>query len=147
VITNIERADVAFKGGLASVHKYLRLRDFYKQMGSLAIFRRYSFFMGNDDQRLIVYLIPAVKSMVRAVIEAMVIVSGIIGASMVVIIFVSEIVIVIAVSVMAWRVGHRFTAKSDGETLGLRFVWSNGQQCQHCDHKDNEIFHRVLIVN
>src|ERR1700758_3513968 len=113
-------------------------------MGSLAIFRRYSFFMGNDDQRLIVYLLPAVISMVRAVIEAMVIVSGIIGALMVVIIFVSEIVIVIAVCVVAWRVIHRFTTKSDGEPLGLRFVWCDGRQSQYPDHKDKKIFHRVL---
>ena len=57
--------------------------------------------------------------MVRAVVEAMVIISGIIGALMVVIIFVSEIVIVVAVSVMAWRVIYRLTTKSGGETLSL----------------------------
>ena len=87
---------------------------------------------------------PAVISMVRAVIEAMVI-SRIISASMVVIIFVSEIVI--AVSGSAWRVIHRFTARSDGETLRLRFVWGKDQQSQYPDHKEKKIFHRVLILN
>ena len=84
--------------------------------------------------------------MIRAVIEAMVIVSGIVDAPMVVIILVSGIVIVNAVSIMAWRVIHRLSTKSGAEPLGLRLLWRNGKQSQYRDHK-KKILHRVLILN
>ena len=93
-----------------------------------------------------VSLIPAVISVIRTVIVAAVVGSGIINASVVVIIFVSGVVVVMAVSIIVWRVISRCITNGDGETLGLRFGWRHGRQPQYRNHKNKKIFHLACLV-
>src|SRR5262245_19676114 len=84
--------------------------------------------------------------MVRDVIVATVVGSGIVDASMVVIILFSGIKMVVVISVIARRVILRSITESDSETLGRRFVWCHGHEPQYHNRKDKKAFHRVCSV-